>query len=88
MKRTLLVFAAALALTGCTVGQNRVEGMLAADGYTDIDVGGNALWGCSEGDDLTQTFQATKNGYRVRGVVCARILGKAPTIRVQSTKKL
>ncbi len=88
MKRTLLVFAAALALTGCTVGHDRVEGMLAADGYTDIEVGGNALWGCSDGDNKTQTFQATKNGYRIRGVVCGRFLGKAPTVRIQSTKKL
>lgn len=79
-----------MSLTACTVGKSGVEAMLSADGYTHIKVGGFAYFGCGEDDNAKQAFEASKNGYRVKGVVCGEIAlgGKAPTIRVQSTTRL
>jgi hypothetical protein len=85
-----LIVGAAVSLSACTVGKGKVTDMLEADGYTDVNVKGHAWFGCSDGDDATQAFEATKNGHRVKGVVCGHVVpwGKAPTTRIQSAKKL
>jgi flagellar hook protein FlgE len=94
MKKLLTIAAIVglgLSASACTVGKEKTRGILESEGgYTDLTIKGHAWFGCSKGDDATQAFEGTKNGYRVHGVVCGHIApwGKAPTIRIQSTKKL
>lgn len=65
----------------CSQNEDDVHNILAADGYTNIDVGGHAFFGCGDDDSYTNRFTAEKNGMSVKGVVCAAPR-KGSTIRV------
>lgn len=85
MKRTIIIAAAALvlsgALSGCTAPAQSREVLLDA-GYTDVEVGGYDWFGCSEDDTLRTKFKATgPSGRKVEGVVCAGLFFKGATIR-------
>jgi hypothetical protein len=71
MKKIIIILAASLAISGCTVPANDTVAALEEQGYRDVKVGGFAMFGCSEGDTFTRTWEATaQNGSRVKGVAC------------------
>ncbi len=81
VKKAILVLALASALASCTVSKDSVTLALEGQGYTDITMGGPALFGCSDGDRFTRTWAATGvNGVRVKGVACSGFF-KGVTIR-------
>jgi hypothetical protein len=84
MKKIWLFAALAVAITatGCTDEGNTVATLEAA-GFTDIEAGGYAFWGCGKDDTYATKFTA-KNplGNTVSGVVCCGGWGgKGCTIR-------
>lgn len=80
MKGLLLAAIVAAMLTGCTSGDKARE-VLAAQGFTEIEITGYDVFGCSEDDTFHTGFKATApNGNRVEGVVCSGIL-KGATVR-------
>lgn len=78
-----LVLAAVFGLAGCTVSEDQSLLAVQGQGYTNVELGGIALFGCGEDDDFTRTWKATgRDGVRVKGVVCSGLL-KGATVRVQ-----
>lgn len=82
MRRSIALLAL-LFLSACTQEPEKIKGILTADGYTNVTVGGYAVWSCGEKDTFANTFVGDKNGMRVKGVVCGGVL-KNNTIRVES----
>lgn len=83
LNKTLALVAAALLLSSCTVSKDQTTLALEGQGYSNIELGGPALWGCSEDDNFTRTWKATgSNGVRVKGVACSSLF-KGVTIRTQ-----
>lgn len=82
MKYASLLFL--LILMGCTQDKNKVKDILAAEGYTNISVGGYSSFACSEKDTYSNGFTAEKNGQIVEGTVCAGAF-KNNTIRIGKT---
>ena len=84
--RNLMAAAAALAFAvsaaGCT-RPTQAQAILEGQGYTNVEITGYALFGCSaENDDFRTGFRATdQRGRTVRGVVCGGFL-KGDTVRV------
>ena len=81
----ILGAAALLAMTACTRPETSQE-ILEAHGYTDVDIGGYAVFGCSEDDTFRTQFEATSpSGQHVTGVVCDGVF-KGATIRIQRSQ--
>lgn len=71
MRSLVALTAAAALLTACSdeAGTHRV---LLAAGYTQIQVGGHAPWGCADDDTFQTAFRATgPTGKPVQGVAWA-----------------
>lgn len=78
--KNIAVFLALFAISACTQ-PNETTRLLEAQGYTDINIKGYAILGCSKDDDFHTEFTATAaNGQRVSGVACGALL-KGTTIR-------
>lgn len=78
----LLVLAACQ--TGCTGDRTEVARVLEEQGYTDIEVGGFDMFGCSKDDNTATKFRAKgPTGRSVKGVVCGSFSfwGKGYTVR-------
>jgi hypothetical protein len=81
VNKTLLIAAAAVMLSSCTVGGDAVTLALESQGYTNVELGGPALFGCAKDDNFTRTWKATgQQGTRVKGVACSGLF-KGVTIR-------
>jgi len=81
MKR-IAATAAILLLANCVVPEGRAERILSGAGYTEIDLGGYAMFSCSEDDTLKRSFKAKgPTGQPVEGAVCCGIAVKNCTIR-------
>lgn len=80
MKKIFLV--AVLALLAACTSRSDAERALTAQGFTEIEVLGPAIFACSE-DDFYKTKFRAKNpqGKMVEGVVCSGFLFKNATIR-------
>lgn len=79
MKKILLILAA-VSLTACTSADEATRALNSA-GYTNIQITGFKLFGCSEDDTFRTGFKATgKDGNPVEGTVCSAFL-KGATIR-------
>lgn len=76
-KKLLLV----LALVACTNDTDKVRRLLERDGYTEVQVGGYAFFGCGRDDAFSNSFTAMKKGARVSGYVCGGWM-KGMTVRV------
>lgn len=80
MTRLAITLLIALTLAGCSdnIGARRA---LADAGYTDIELTGYRIFGCSDDDQFRTGFRAkSPAGRRVSGVVCAGWM-KGNTIR-------
>lgn len=72
MKKFMIVAVAALALSACGVNPDKATRTLKSMGYTNIQIGGFAFFGCGDKDSFRSTFTATgQDGTRVSGVVCS-----------------
>jgi hypothetical protein len=70
-----------LALVGCTQPDKARE-LLNAQGYSDIQITGYNVWGCSDDDTYHTGFRAkSANGSVIEGTVCAGLFFKGATIR-------
>lgn len=75
-----------LLVGGCTVSPTETTQALEEQGYSDVKLGGNSWFGCSDKDTFTRVWEATApNGARVKGVACGGFF-KGLTIR--RTKRL
>ena len=69
------------AFTGC-IDEDTATRALDGAGYTEIELIGYRLYGCSESDDFATGFKAIgPTGRHVSGVVCSGVL-KGATIRL------
>jgi len=76
----LIVFFAILFQTpGCTDNESARD-ILSDEGYTDIEIVGYEVWGCSEDDYYHTGFRARRGDRVVEGVVCCGIM-KDCTVR-------
>lgn len=76
----LLILAAVFLVSACT-DEPRARNVLSAQGFTDIQIEGYAVFGCGEDDTFATRFSAkAQNGRRVSGVVCSGLL-KGSTVR-------
>ena len=75
----LIVFFAILFQTGCTDPESARDA-LSDEGYTDIEIVGFEVWGCSEDDFYHTGFRARRGDRVVEGVVCCGIM-KDCTVR-------
>lgn len=88
MKKFVILAAllvSACGLSGCTGNREDVHRVLEDNGYTEIEVGGFDMFGCSKDDTTATKFKAKgPTGRPVKGVVCGSwaLWGKAYTIRV------
>ncbi len=84
MKKIILVsLVAALLSVGLTACSDRDSALraLSAQGFTNINAGGWAMFGCDEKDQFHTSFTATgPTGVPVHGVVCKGFL-KGSTVR-------
>lgn len=72
---------ACLSVGGCTEPERAAE-VLAAQGYTSIEITGYDAFACAKDDTYHTGFTAkSPNGTQVKGVVCAGVLFKGSTIR-------
>lgn len=68
-------------LSACTSPEHS-EVVLESAGFTRIQMGGYAFWGCGSGDTFHTRFRAAgPTGKKVTGVVCCGI-AKSCTIRI------
>lgn len=80
MKRMMII--AALLAAGCTQ-PDHARRVLEAQGYTDIQMDGYDFLNCSKDDTYHDKFTAKgPTGQRVSGVVCAGLLFKGATVRL------
>lgn len=80
--KTFAAIVAALTLAACTDVPKATRALEGA-GYTQIEMTGWKMFGCSENDTFHTGFRAKgPNGQPVEGVVCSALL-KGATIRVQ-----
>lgn len=69
------------ALAGCTEPERATQ-VLAAQGYSEIQITGYDAFACSKDDTYHTGFTAKSPvGVRVKGVVCAGLMFKGSTIR-------
>ena len=72
MKKFMVIAAAALMLSACGVNSDQATRTLRSMGYTDIQIGGYAIFGCGDNDSFRSKFTATgQDGTKVSGVVCS-----------------
>lgn len=76
---TIAAIALATQLAACTQSELASE-ILEREGYTQIEIGDYAWWGCGEGDTYRTKFTALKNNRPVEGVVCSGTF-KGATVR-------
>ena len=70
MKRALAIITF-LGLAACSDPDN-ARRILESNGYTVIEIGGYAMWHCSEDDTFATKFVAlSPSGQRVTGAVCS-----------------
>jgi hypothetical protein len=70
-------------LVGCTVPSDRAMHVLNGAGYTEINLGDRAWYGCSQDDSMNRKFVAKgPSGRRVSGVVCCGAWAKSCTVRL------
>lgn len=82
VKKFLPVLAVAFLLSSCTVGKDQSLLAVEGQGYSNVELGGPALFGCDKGDKFTRTWKATdQQGRRVKGVVCSGFF-KGATVRL------
>jgi hypothetical protein len=82
MQRLAIIAIAAVALGGCEVRKSTALQATHAMGFTQVELGGNSWFGCSDKEGWTRTFEATgANGTRVKGAVCKGLL-KGATVRI------
>lgn len=82
---SVISVAALFVLAGCSVPPDDANRVLGSMGFTDIELGGRAWFGCSEDDFLSSTFKAKGvDGKPVSGVVCAGAgpFAKGATVRL------
>ncbi len=80
MKKIIGAAIVAVMLSACTSGDKARE-VLAAQGFTNIQITGYKVFGCSEDDTFHTGFVAkAPNGTTVSGVVCSGFL-KGSTVR-------
>ena len=80
MKLLATVLLSANLLCSCT-SKDSAEKLLESQGFVDIEIGGYALFSCSDDDTFRTKFKAkTKEGEEVSGAVCKGIV-KGQTIR-------
>lgn len=83
MTAGVVACALTLSLAACTVQEDTAVGVLTAQGYSQIELGGPAFFGCSDDDELTRTFKARGvDGQGVEGVVCSGLFFKGATVRL------
>lgn len=81
MKKMFIMGVAILGLTACGVDHSKATRTLSSMGYTDIKIGGYALWGCGDNDSFRSKFTAIgQDGQPVSGVVCSALF-KGYTVR-------
>lgn len=81
MKSIMIILALAICLTSCTNNDKAIE-LLQQEGYTDIEMTGYDMFGCSDKDMYSSGFKATNaQGNRIVGVVCGGYM-KGYTIRL------
>lgn len=84
-RKALAALASVMLLATACTSPDKASTALAAQGYTDIELTGYAMFGCGERDTSRTGFVATGvTGVRVRGVVCSGWL-KGSTIRITGT---
>lgn len=82
MKRIMTIVAIAMLAAGCTQ-PDTARRVLESQGYTDIKMGGYDWFNCSKDDMYHDKFTAKgPTGQRVSGVVCAGLLFKGSTVRL------
>lgn len=82
MKTVMTLALAATMLAGCTQTDDAVR-VLESAGYTDVTLEGYDLFNCSDDDFYKTKFRAKgPNGKPVSGVVCAGLLFKGATVRL------
>lgn len=83
MKRFIIAGVLALAMVGCTDAPN-AERILAANGFTQIEITGYSFFSCSEKDTQSTGFTAVgPTGVKVKGAVCSGMFFKNSTIRFE-----
>ena len=84
MKKTILTAMMVLSLAACTDPQD-ARRVLEDAGYTQVEITGYRMTGCSQHDNIRTGFKAKgATGRQVTGVVCseASLFGKSNTIRI------
>jgi hypothetical protein len=80
--RKIFIAMVSLALCGC-LSEGDSRRVLEGAGYTQIELGGMAVFGCSKEDKLSREFKAVGQGGKpVDGVLCGGFL-KGITIRLR-----
>lgn len=80
-----LAAVATLALGACRVDPEDQTAIVESYGFTQVQMGGYAWFGCSEEDDVSVQFTATSpTGQHVKGVFCSGLteFDKGATVRV------
>jgi hypothetical protein len=89
MKRLLIpaaiIILATAGLVACT-RPNQAKETLEAQGFSNVEITGYAMWGCSSGKDDDENFHTKftatgPTGKHVHGVVCSGLL-KGATVRI------
>lgn len=87
MKKLVIIAAllvSACSLSGCTGDRTEITRVLEEHGYTEVEVLGFDMFGCSKDDDTATKFRAKgPTGRPVKGVVCGSwsFWGKGYTVR-------
>ena len=81
MKRILLILLTALTLSSCADAQG-AQRVLEGAGYTKIEITGYQFFGCGNEEVHTGFKAEGPTGHPVTGVVCAGLIGKNSTIRL------
>jgi hypothetical protein len=71
MVKRLILPLLALTIAACEADHAKVRSLLEAEGCKDTQVGGWVMTGCGKDDSQSNEFSCTKNGVKVRGVVCS-----------------
>lgn len=82
MRIVLFLIFALVGLSACTHDADELTQILTTEGYTDIQPGDHAFFGCGKDDEVATHFTAKKNGMLVEGTVCSGIFAKNATVRI------
>lgn len=82
MRNIVAIAMLAAAAAGCTQPEH-ARSVLVAQGYRDVKMTGYDFFNCSKDDFYHDQFSAiSPSGQRVTGVVCAGLLFKGATVRL------